>query len=375
MTQGLERAAVALPRALAPVAHQTAIVAGEVGDVAGHGNVTAAIGAAASEQQLSAPAADAKAGALRIGLLGNGDLSWGSQMVHDRLVERGHVPVYMPFGSFTSDAAGNISSAGARVERLDSLMVRVGGRMTDDGMAALRRVEASEVPLLSSPGAIELARDKWTIATTLKAAGLPHPTTALITKAHTGDDVRAALELLGGGSKPLVIKPAGDMGGHGVVFQERSSQISMRSVADALMDGNTRTRLVAQEWVKEGTGSDLRAYFVRRPDGSIHIPELGIVRTGEEGKGQANLSAGGSWAALKLDGHVRDMAQRGADKFGLDFGSVDFVKSGDGYTVIEVNAAAGIEREITDVIGPLDHMLADLAIDAAHKGSVTRGGG
>ena len=367
MTHALQQAAIALPRALAPTVRTAAAVA-HLGSKA----ATVAHIADASHIVEAAPIADAKAGALRIGLLGNGELSWGSQMIHDRLLERGHVPVYIPFEHFAADAAGGITSAGVPVPRLDALMVRVGGKMTDEGMLALRRIDATGVPLLSDPDALELARSKWSIATTLKAAGLPHPETALITKANTGADVRAALQTFDDGRTPLVIKPDGDMGGHGVVFQETSSQVSMRSVADALMDGNTRTKLVAQEWMKEGTGSDLRAYFVRRPDGTIHIPELGIERTGEAGKGQANITSGGSWAPQQLDSKIREMARTGADRFGLDSGSVDFVKGPNGHTVIEVNAAAGIDPEITAAVGPLDHMLADLAVDAAQRGHVNR---
>jgi ribosomal protein S6--L-glutamate ligase len=96
-------------------------------------------------------------------------------------------------------------------------------------------------------------------------------------------------------------------------------------------------RVIAQEFIDEAQGSDIRAFVV---NGKV----IGAMkRTGKEGEFRSNLHRGGSSALIKLKKQERKAALVATRAMGLSIAGVDMLQSKRGPLVIEVNASPGLE--------------------------------
>jgi RimK family alpha-L-glutamate ligase len=293
---------------------------------------------------------------------------WGGGMIKQVLESRGHHVEWIPRKEVTFGSAGEIYRAGQLVQRPDAIILRTGARLQQDALDAVKQLADSGMPVVPHPSTIEVARSKAQVAEILTANNVPHPQTVVLNRAPAAadsssvqmDQIKAAVDAFGEGT-PVVVKPSSDMGGRGVLFLEAGSQQSIGSSAEALFDLGGYDTLVAQRWIKESGGRDIRAYFVRNPDGKVEVAPMGLGRFGGEGRAKANVSSGGSIGPVELTPDQRETATRVADIMKMDVGSVDFLPAAGRSPVVEVNSAPGLLPEIVDVIGmPAHERIADL---------------
>ncbi len=232
-----------------------------------------------------------------------------------------------------------------------AVIVRGGADHSPDALRGLRELEAAGVPLTNSPSTIELVGHKGNAAEVLFNTGIPHPPSVTI-RPGSGDEVRAqvlrAIEELG--TEDIVLKPNSGMGGAGVMFLDGTSEIGLRSVVDTVMPRTDGKGFIAQKWLREGTGQDLRAY-VSTVDGKLKASPIGLERRAAAGQGAANVANGGSSGYVDIPDEMQATSIRAAKAMGLRFGSVDFMKGPGGWQVVEVNTSPGVGRSVAMKLG------------------------
>lgn len=178
---------------------------------------------------------------------------------------------------------------------------------------------------------IERSFDKYLAYEDMVAHGIPTPKTILVKD-------RTEAELLAD-KLPLIIKPRTENQGRniGVV----TTPTALADFAETLV--NIYGSCIAQEFIAESSGRDIRAFVVG--DRVVAAME----RVAQEGSHLANLARGGSAKPIALTAEEQAIAVRAAHLFGATFAGVDILRSKNGPVVIEVNVSPGLK--ITDVTG------------------------
>ena len=98
-----------------------------------------------------------------------------------------------------------------------------------------------------------------------------------------------------------------------------------------------KARVIAQEFIKEAGGADLRAFVV---DGVV----VGAMkRQAKKGEFRSNLHRGGSAELVELSEDEENTALKAAKAMSLGVCGVDMVQSDRGPLVLEVNSSTGLE--------------------------------
>jgi ribosomal protein S6--L-glutamate ligase len=172
------------------------------------------------------------------------------------------------------------------------------------------------------------SRDKLRSLQILARSGVGLPKTIFTNYAK---DIDHVIESVGGA--PLVIKLLEGTQGLGVVLAETHNAAS--SVIEAF--NGLKARVIAQEFIKEAKGSDIRVFIV---DGVI----VGAMkRTGKEGEFRSNLHRGGAAEVIELSDLEEVSAIKAARAMGLGVAGVDMLQSESGPLVLEVNSSPGLE--------------------------------
>jgi ribosomal protein S6--L-glutamate ligase len=128
--------------------------------------------------------------------------------------------------------------------------------------------------------------------------------------------------------------------------------------------------ILAQEFIKEAGGADIRCFVV---GGKV---VAAIKRQGKEGEFRSNLHRGGSAAVEKITPEERSTAVRAASIMGLNVAGVDLLRSNHGPVVMEVNSSPGLEGIETATGKDVAGMIIDFIVKNAKAGSTkTRGKG
>jgi ribosomal protein S6--L-glutamate ligase len=131
----------------------------------------------------------------------------------------------------------------------------------------------------------------------------------------------------------MIIKLLEGTQGLGVVLAETKN--AANSVLEAF--NGLGARVIAQEFIKEAGGADIRAFVV---DGQI----VGAMkRQGKEGEFRSNLHRGGSATIIELTDEEERTALKAAKAMGLGVAGVDMLQSEKGPLVLEVNSSPGLE--------------------------------
>lgn len=252
-----------------------------------------------------------------------------------RLVEtarrRGHrVRVLDPLRCYLRIAPGcfEIHYKGRALLGFDAVIPRIGASVTVYGTAVLRQFELMGAFTPNPSDAILRARDKFRALQILASAGLGLPISVC---GDSPDDTDDLLTMLG--PPPHVIKLREGAQGSGVILAERRS--SARSLIEAL--ATLRVNFLAQEYIAEAEGSDLRCFVV---DGQVIAS---MRRQAASGEFRANLHRGGRAFAEEASEEERTLAVRAAALLGLGVAGVDILRSRRGPLVLEVNASPGLE--------------------------------
>lgn len=159
-------------------------------------------------------------------------------------IERqGGAPVFLPTGATRVLPDGTITVHGTH-RPIDVALNRTGSIISDDALATLGDLERSGVPVLNGATPVSLVRDKNRQARTLVAAGVAHPTTAVVTGMQ---DVDRAIDLIG---PSMVLKNPASSEGRGVMFLDGADVV--RGVTNLFEQRAPTSRLVATR--VDGTG-------------------------------------------------------------------------------------------------------------------------
>jgi ribosomal protein S6--L-glutamate ligase len=195
-------------------------------------------------------------------------------------------------------------------------------------MAVVRQFEAMGTYCLNSAASIGASRDKLAAHQILARHRIPMPTTAF---ANSPKDTDSLLNLVGG--SPTVLKLLQSTQGRGVVLAETKKAGEAVISAFQGLDAN----FIAQEFVKEAAGSDVRCFVVgKRVVG-------GMMRTAGTDDFRSNLHAGGSAKKVILSKEEKSIAIKSARVLGLTVAGVDLIRTETGSKVLEVNSSPGLE--------------------------------
>ncbi len=217
---------------------------------------------------------------------------------------------------------------GKVLEGIDAIIPRIGASITFYGTAVVRQFEMMKVFTSTESVALGRSRDKLRSLQILARAGLGLPKTVFT---NYSKNVSEVIEGVGGA--PMVIKLLEGTQGVGVVLAETSN--AAESVLDAF--NGLKVRVIAQEFIKEAKGSDIRAFVV---DGVV----VGAMkRTSKEGEFRSNLHRGGTAQVIELTDEEENAALKAAHVMGLGVAGVDMLQSKDGPLIMEVNSSPGLE--------------------------------
>ncbi|NVK63347.1 MAG: 30S ribosomal protein S6--L-glutamate ligase [Flavobacteriales bacterium] len=217
---------------------------------------------------------------------------------------------------------------GKYLDDVDAIIPRVGASITFYGTAVVRQFEMRKVFSVVESQALVRSRDKLRSLQVLARAGVGLPKTVFT---NYTKDTQHVVEAVGGA--PMIIKLLEGTQGLGVVLAETKN--AANSVLEAF--NGLGARVIAQEFIKEAGGADIRAFVV---DGQI----VGAMkRQGKEGEFRSNLHRGGSASIIELTDEEERTALKAAKAMGLGVAGVDMLQSEKGPLVLEVNSSPGLE--------------------------------
>ncbi len=217
---------------------------------------------------------------------------------------------------------------GSYLTDVDAVIPRIGASVTFYGTAVVRQFEMMKVFTAIESQALVRSRDKLRSLQILSRAGVGLPKTVFTNYTKDVDHIIKAV-----GGTPLVLKLLEGTQGLGVVLAETPNAAT--SVIEAFH--GLKARVIAQEFIKESGGADIRAFIV---DGNV----VGAMkRQGKDGEFRSNLHRGGSATIIKLTDEEENTALKAAKAMGLGIAGVDMLQSDHGPLVLEVNSSPGLE--------------------------------
>ena len=224
--------------------------------------------------------------------------------------------------------APKIYYKGEYIENIDAIIPRIGASVTFYGTAVIRQFEMMKVFTAVSSIALTRSRDKLSSLQILARAGVGLPKTVFT---NYTKEVEHVINSVGG--TPLVLKLLEGTQGLGVVLAETPNAAT--SVLEAF--NGLGARVIAQEFIKEACGADIRAFVV---DGKV----VGAMkRQGKEGEFRSNLHRGGNAIVIELSDEEERTALKATKAMGLGVAGVDMLQSSKGPLVLEVNSSPGLE--------------------------------
>lgn len=217
---------------------------------------------------------------------------------------------------------------GVALPYYDAVIPRIGASVTFYGMAVVRQFQAMGTYCLNSADSIGLSRDKLAAHQILALHRIPMPTTAF---ANSPKDTDSLLKLVGGA--PIILKLLQSTQGRGVVLAETKKAGEAVISAFQGLDAN----FIAQEFVKEASGTDLRCFVVGRK------VIAAMLRTSDEGDFRSNLHAGGRAIKATITPEEKAIALHAARVLDLKVAGVDIIRAKSGPKVLEVNSSPGLE--------------------------------
>lgn len=273
---------------------------------------------------------------MKIAILSNGNANYSTKRLVEEAEKRGHkvrVIKYKNCYLSLDNKKSNLFYKGKLLPSYDAVIPRISNNMTRYGCAILRQLEMQGIWTASSSIAITRARDKLRSQQILTKAGVDTPKT-LVSRNTT--DIDELLEQIG---LPVIIKLATGTHGNGVVLAE-TKKAAKSALQAFYLYNEDGTNILLQEYVKESTGVDIRAFVV----GSRVVASM--KRQSLDDDFRSNLHKGGEGTSVKLTAEEKRIAVKAAKAMGLHVAGVDLMRSSRGPLVLEVNASPGfgIER-------------------------------
>ncbi|MBI1306087.1 MAG: 30S ribosomal protein S6--L-glutamate ligase [Bacteroidetes bacterium] len=214
------------------------------------------------------------------------------------------------------------------LQGVDAVIPRIGASITFYGTAVVRQFEMMRVFTSVESQALIRSRDKLRSLQILSRHGLGLPKTVFT---DYSTDVDHIIKSVGGA--PLVLKLLEGTQGLGVVLAETHQ--AAKSIIETF--NGLKTRVIAQEFIKEAGGADIRAFVVD------NVIVGAMKRQGKEGEFRSNLHRGGTAQIYQLTDEEENTALKAAKVLGLGVAGVDMLQSDRGPLVLEVNSSPGLE--------------------------------
>lgn len=242
---------------------------------------------------------------------------------------------------------------GKPLSGFDAIIPRIGARHTEYGTAVVRQFESMNAYCLSSSVAIAKSRNKLRCLQILNRKGISLPVSSAC---GSPKDIEQVIQIVGG--CPMIVKLLEGTQGEGVILVE--SLQAAKSTVGALQ--GTGLALMAQEYLAEAKGSDIRCFVV----GNKVVASM--RRQGSPEDFRSNLHQGGTASKIKLTPEERSMAVRAAKAVGLWVAGVDLIRSNHGSCVIEINSSPGLEGiETISGVDVASHIISFIEKDIASK--------
>lgn len=218
---------------------------------------------------------------------------------------------------------------GASFPSLDLLIPRA--RIIDDVELQLHLLEVLEksFPVLNKAASIAVAKNKIKTLELLSTAGLRVPKSVVFEGADGFEVCSLPFDY------PLVLKPPYGTFGEGIRLA--SSFEEARDYLTECFKENLWSHFVAQEFVSEAGGKDLRVFVV----GNEVLAAM--ERKAQPGEFRANVELGASVHAVQILDEVARLAILAVKALKLDYAGVDILQSKRGPLVLEVNANPGFK--------------------------------
>ena len=217
---------------------------------------------------------------------------------------------------------------GYLVEGIHAIIPRIGASVTETGATVIRQFEGMGVFSTLSADSLLKARNKLVTLQVLAREQVPVPRTIFTNYA---EDIGGFLSLID--RYPLIIKWIKSTHGIGVIKAENKTNAIAIMEAFIRMKGHS----IAQEFIREAEGVDVRAFIV---DDKVIAA---MRREAQEGEFRSNLHRGANAMRIELTPAEKKVCIQAAKVLGLKIAGVDFLRSEKGPLVIEVNASPGLE--------------------------------
>ncbi len=276
---------------------------------------------------------------MNIVILSRSSALYSTQSLYRAAALRGHfvqVIDHMYCDLYIKDGVFKVFYEDVELGDIHAIIPRIGASVTVYGAAVVRHFENMNVYSILKSDSLLRARNKFTAMQTLAKNKIPIPSSAITNNPY---EVETFLENFG--EHPLLIKLLEGTHGAGVIKSDNTA-ISC-SLIEAFL--NQKNELLVQDFIKESSGVDIRAFVV----GDRVVAAMIRKATGDEFR--SNLHRGATAEPIKLTNEEISIAKKSARVLGLQVAGVDILRSNDGPMVIEVNASPGLEgiENTTDV--------------------------
>jgi ribosomal protein S6--L-glutamate ligase len=264
----------------------------------------------------------------RVGLIGTPELVTYPRYA-ESLERRGAEVVQIDPMDLVACVDGTMVSAFLPVvdlDRLDGFFAPFAGSASVVMLAAIRQIEALDLPTLNPAEARFLARDKWATGETLARAGIPQPLTFFVGGSPLAQRARRhiAAEL----GFPLVVK--GRLGTLGAEVRLAHDEDELEQIVEALHvhidDG-----VLLQEFFAEAGARDFRIIVLEG--------EVIAVKARWSGRDDEFRAAMPGYVATigEITDEEAELSLAAARAVGLDLAGIDLMRTRHGPRVIEVN--------------------------------------
>lgn len=196
------------------------------------------------------------------------------------------------------------------------------------GEILLDLLEETDVFLVNSTEGLQICNHKFLSVQHAIQVGVPVPDSYLCVSPKTAHVFAEQTNF------PQVVKLLSGFGGKGVMLAHSKQEFAPLLDTLALF----REFITGQTFI-QAHGVDFRVLV-------IGDQTIGIRRQGKDGEWRANVSGGGTAEFIELDPDLSAMAKALAHYLDLHVCSVDFLKNGEEFVLVELNFSPGMLKDI-----------------------------
>lgn len=207
-----------------------------------------------------------------------------------------------------------------------AVIPRLGSYEFAQALSVLEAFEHRGLFSVNSSASYRQARNKWNVALTLQKYNLPMPVTEVLPSWKENPLALPTLVKF-----PCVIKRLESSQGEGVFFIE--TEIALQELRSL----HASEPLLAQEWIAEAAGEDIRAFVVNKE------VVASMKRKAAPGEFRSNLHLGGQGEKCSLEPEEISLALNLCEKLNLQVAGIDLLRSRRGSLLLEANPCPGLE--------------------------------